>query len=63
MLAEDVVGALGSPLIDDEPRVLFPSHAIDAFGSPLRPGHVEVRQVSVADGAVIRQRHGAIIRR
>jgi hypothetical protein len=63
LLAEDVVGALGSPLIDDEPRVLFPSHAIDAFGSPLRPRHVEVRQVSVADGAVIRQRHGAIIRR
>ena len=62
-LAEDVVGALGSPLIDDEPRVLFPSHAIDAFGSPLRPRHVEVRQVGVADGAVIRQRHGAISRR
>jgi hypothetical protein len=63
LLAEDVVGALGSPLIDDEPRVLFPSLAIDAFGSPLRPRHVEVRQVGVADGAVIRQRHGAIIRR
>jgi hypothetical protein len=62
-LAEDVVGALGRPLIDDEPRVLFPSQTIDALGSPLRPRHVDVRQVGVADGAVIRQRHRAISRR
>jgi len=63
LLAEEVVGALGLPLIDNEPRVLLSSHAIDALGSPFRPGHVEVRQVGVADGAVIRQRHGAISRR